>query len=145
MAVFFNVCLIRLLFFTYVVSVGNIFFTSILSETPSLTAVLFEFTIRMSFVVAEVRNIPNFHSATSEVKINIRQRLLRFYRRRRRCRHAIVGHRKRQRYKDCLFFSHSRGLLKLETYQTGALIQVSSPKIQALTPCQVSLLKNSQG
>jgi len=112
-AVFFNVCLIRLLFITYVVSVGNIFFTSILSETPSPTAVLFEFTVRMSFVAVEVCNIPNFQSATSEqVKINIRHRLLRFYRRRRRCRHAIVGHRKRQRYKDYHFFSYLRGLLK---------------------------------
>ncbi len=102
-----------MLFITYVVSVGNLFFTSILSETPSPAAVLFEFTVQMSFVAAEVCNIPNFQLATSkQVKINICNRLLRIYRRCRRCRHAIVGHWKCQRYKENNFFSYFKGLLQ---------------------------------
>jgi len=70
-------------FFIYVLSIGNIFFMLILSESPSSTAVLFEFTVQMSYMVAGVFSIPNFQSATSkQVKINICNRLLHFHCRR---------------------------------------------------------------
>ena len=146
MAAFFRVCLFRLVLIIYVLSVGNIFLTSILSESPSSTAVLIQFTVRMSYVAAGVFSIPDFQLATSnQVKINICNRLLQFYCRRCCRRHAIVGHWKCQCYKEYNLASYLQGLFKVQELPDWGTYPSFEPQTHASTLCQAPLLKNSQG
>ena len=86
-----------LFFHVYIFSLGNLFFSSILAEAPDPRIVLVEFWIRLGCFISWILSFTLRVNNQSQVRINLRNRLLRSLCRRRR--HAVVGHRKQRRHK----------------------------------------------